>query len=265
MANDMNLGEILENAVKAAIGEHYSTTAREATLVPDEYERMAFLRDPQEAYANCTRQIGSGCYGAARETASGSIIKRFAMKDGYGMWLSFCMLAYHRGTGNAQLPRAFAMSIPDDETTSPYGYALMEKLTKDVDGWMDTKDGRKRRETATLEFRNGMSELVNRVNYGHPLAGHLHTPIERLWAEFLLMAKTRGMTIGGDMHMGNVLFRNHGEKNEVTVVTDPAVLMDGSVHQARKFMYDTLNMVSAYKLAMWSEMRSRQIIEATVQ
>lgn len=265
MANDMCLGEIIDNAVRAACNEQYNTAARKATLVPDEYERMEFLRDPVEAYNNCVQQLGSGVYGTARLTASGFVVKQFEMKDAYGMWLSFCMMAYHRGTGNAQLPKVFAMSIPEREDVCSYGFALIERLHRDRKEKPLRDSAYQDREQATHAFRDGLASILNQVNDGNAIGGLTKSPLERLWAEFLLLAKQRRMIVGSDTHMGNLLFRNYGEENEVSVLTDPAVLSDGSFRQASKFMYDMLTMVSAYRPGLWSEMRSRTIIETTVQ
>lgn len=257
----MNLGEIIDNAVNCAIGVPYNNKhAKIAALTPDEYERMAFLKDPQEAFANCVQHIGSGFYGAARMTASGFIIKRFEIRDAYGMWLSFCMWAYHRGSGNAQLPKVFAMCIPEDEGAGSYGYALMEKLSKH-----DTIYDGRNRETDTSEFRDGLSNMSMAITYGNPIAGIASSPFEKLFAEFLVIASKDNLPIGVDAHMGNVLFRYAGTDKEVAVVTDPAVLNEGSYSQALRFMRKMLSMVSMYKPAMWSELRSRTIIEATVQ
>lgn len=257
----MNLGEISDNAVNHAVGVPYNKQAKTAAITPDEHERMEFLKDPQEAYANCTRAVGSGMYGSARQTASGFIIKQFEIKDAYGMWLAFCMWAYHRGSGNAQLPKVFAVSLPDSEDTSSYGYALMEKLSKYNDLYASDKD----REAETFEFRNGLGNVGAAAAYGNPIGGITKTPIERLFAEFCVLAKNANMQIGVDAHMGNLLFRNMNTDKEVAVLTDPAVLSHGTFNQALRFMRDMLNMVSHYKPAMWSEMRSRKIVEATVQ
>lgn len=251
-----DLGEILNEAVR-----NIEFKLPVQKLVPDEYERMEFLKDPQKAYTECIREVGSGMYGSARQTASGFVIKRFEIKDAYGMWLTFCMWAYHRGTGNAQLPKVFAVSLPDSEETSSYGYALMEKLTKYNDLYANHKD----RETDTWEFRNGLGAVCEAVCYGNPIGGLTKTPVERLFAEFCVLAKHKNMTISPDTHMGNLLFRNINTDKEVSVLTDPAVLAEGSFNQALRFMRDMLDMVSQYKPAMWSELRSRQIIEATVQ
>jgi hypothetical protein len=256
----MNFGEILDNDFWDIGVVPSNKPAKIAALTPDEYVRMAFLKDPQFAYANCVEHIGVGFYGAARLTASGFVIKRFEIKDAYGMWLSFCMWAYHRGSGNAQLPKVFAMCIPEDEGAGSYGYALMEKLSKH-----DTiLDGRNR-ESDTYAFRDGLSGISTAIGYGRPIAGIASSPFERLFAEFIVIASKEKLPIDVDAHMGNVLFRNAGTDKEVAVVTDPVILNEGTYSQALRFMRKMLSMVSMYKPAMWSELRSRTIIEATVQ
>jgi hypothetical protein len=256
----MNFGEILDNDFWDIGDVRSNKPAKIAALTPDEYERMAFLKDPKEAYENCEECIGQGAFGAAAMTASGFVIKRFDIQDAYGMWLSFCMWAYHRGSGNAQLPKVFAMCIPKNVGAGPYGYALMEKLSKH-----DTIfDGRARADD-TYHFRDGLHTINNAVTAGNPIAGISKTPFERLFAEFLVLANSDGMRIGVDTHMGNILFRNAGTEKEVLVITDPVLLCGGSHADALRFMRKMLSMVSMYKPAMWSELCSRTIIEATVQ
>jgi hypothetical protein len=229
----------VEQAVSAIINKPVDINA----------DREEFIRDPAGMF-NERREygtLGKGYYGSAVETINGNAIKKFSVKDGYGCWIAFCAFAYRRGTGNAALPRVYALALPKYESDSEYGYALMEKLDKNPDQhpWETAK------KLATIHYN---------VANGMPLEVKHLSPLERLWGEFSAMMRKRSIDVGVDMHDGNILWRG-----KQFVVTDPVAGGHGvPFDRYLEFQKHCAEMCSMFDARFYVQMNAVTVLKTTL-
>lgn len=205
LAWDDTLGQerVVDTEQQAFIADHAVHINKPVTV---ERDREDFMRDPVGFFHECEqyRTLGSGCYGVAVATRDGNVVKRFSIRDGYGCWISYCAYAYRRGHGNANIPRVYAIALPDNMDTSEYGYVLMERLDADE-------------KKHDYSFADRMCTLFYTIHNGNPVNTKTLSPVERLWADFCVQLNRKSVSIGVDVHWGNILHRGN-----TSVVVDPA-------------------------------------------
>jgi hypothetical protein len=214
-----------------------------------ERDREDFLRDPAGYYEECKERsmLGSGHYGAAAATLDGNVIKKFAIKDGYGCWIAFCAYAYRRGHGCANIPRVYAIALPDCKDTSEYGYALMERLEVDHD-------------KHPWEVADAMYSIHCRIQEGQPVSSKTLQPLQRLWAEYSAMMCKSGVGLSADLHSGNILHRGN-----TYVVTDPSCRSGFTAYEKYLDAQHTLcTLAAVFDARFYAQMRKQTVIKTTI-